>query len=98
MDKDRVEGSAKEIKGKTKEVAGKVLGDAKLESGQGGRKDPECCRRRQRHAQGEVTAAARFPCFALLSTCAENGASNLLRTEIDGESSATSRAFECEGI
>jgi uncharacterized protein YjbJ (UPF0337 family) len=32
MDKDRVEGSAKEIKGKTKEVAGKVLGDAKLES------------------------------------------------------------------
>ena len=33
MDKDRVEGSAKEIKGKTKEIAGKVLGDAKLESG-----------------------------------------------------------------
>jgi len=32
MDKDRVEGSAKEIKGKTKEIAGKVLGDAKLES------------------------------------------------------------------
>jgi uncharacterized protein YjbJ (UPF0337 family) len=32
MDKDRVEGSAKEIKGKTKEVAGKVLGDTKLES------------------------------------------------------------------
>jgi len=32
MDKDRVEGSAKEIKGKTKEVAGKVLGDAMLES------------------------------------------------------------------
>ena len=32
MDKNRVEGSAKEIKGKTKEVAGKVLGDAKLES------------------------------------------------------------------
>ena len=31
-DKDRVEGSAKEIKGKTKEGAGKVLGDAKLES------------------------------------------------------------------
>jgi uncharacterized protein YjbJ (UPF0337 family) len=32
MDKDRVEGSAKEIKGTTKEVVGKVLGDAKLES------------------------------------------------------------------
>jgi uncharacterized protein YjbJ (UPF0337 family) len=37
MDKNRVEGSAKEIKGKTKEVVGKevvgkVLGDAKLES------------------------------------------------------------------
>ena len=32
MDKNRVEGSAKEIKGKTKEVGGKVLGDAKLES------------------------------------------------------------------
>jgi hypothetical protein len=28
MDKNRVEGSAKEIKGKTKEVAGKMLGDA----------------------------------------------------------------------
>ena len=32
MDKDRIEGSAKEIKGKTKEGAGKVLGDSKLES------------------------------------------------------------------
>jgi uncharacterized protein YjbJ (UPF0337 family) len=32
MDKDRIEGSAKEIKGKTEEVAGKMLGDAKLES------------------------------------------------------------------
>ena len=31
MDKDQVEGSAKEIKGKTNEVAGKVIGDAKLE-------------------------------------------------------------------
>ena len=28
MDKDRIEGSVKEIKGKIKEVAGKVLGDA----------------------------------------------------------------------
>ena len=32
MDKDRVDGSAKEMKGKIEEVAGKVLGDAKLES------------------------------------------------------------------
>ncbi len=32
MDKDRVKGSATETKGKIKEVAGKVLGDAKLES------------------------------------------------------------------
>jgi uncharacterized protein YjbJ (UPF0337 family) len=31
MDKDRVEGSAHQAKGKVKEVAGKVLGDAKLE-------------------------------------------------------------------
>ena len=28
----------------------------------------------------------------------ENSASNLLRTEIDGESSAAFRAFNCEGI
>lgn len=32
MDEDRVEGSSKQIKGKIKEVAGKVLGDAKLEA------------------------------------------------------------------
>ena len=32
MDKDRIAGSAQEIKGKIKEVAGKVLGDAKVES------------------------------------------------------------------
>ena len=31
MDKDRVEGSWEQAKGKTKEVAGKVTGDAKLE-------------------------------------------------------------------
>jgi len=30
MDKDRVKGSAKQAKGKAKEVAGEVLGDAKL--------------------------------------------------------------------
>ena len=32
MDKDRVEGSAHQAQGKVKEVAGKVFGDAKLES------------------------------------------------------------------
>jgi uncharacterized protein YjbJ (UPF0337 family) len=32
MDKDRIEGSATQIKGKVKEVAGKASGDAKLES------------------------------------------------------------------
>jgi uncharacterized protein YjbJ (UPF0337 family) len=30
MDKDRIEGSAKQAKGAVKEAAGKVLGDAKL--------------------------------------------------------------------
>jgi uncharacterized protein YjbJ (UPF0337 family) len=32
MDKDRVVGSAKQIKGKVKQVVGKATGDAKLES------------------------------------------------------------------
>jgi len=32
MDKDRVEGSAHQAKGAVKEVAGKVTGDAKLQS------------------------------------------------------------------
>ena len=32
MDKDRIAGSAKEIKGSIKEAAGKALGDAKLQS------------------------------------------------------------------
>ena len=32
MDKDRIAGSAKEIKGAVKEMAGKAVGDAKLES------------------------------------------------------------------
>ena len=32
MDKDRIEGSAKQAKGAIKEVAGKVSGDAKLET------------------------------------------------------------------
>jgi uncharacterized protein YjbJ (UPF0337 family) len=32
MDKDRIEGSAEQAKGKAKEVAGKVTGDSKLET------------------------------------------------------------------
>ena len=32
MDKDRVVGSAKQVKGAVKEVVGKAVGDAKLES------------------------------------------------------------------
>ena len=32
MDKDRIQGSAKEMKGAIKEVAGKVTGDAKLQA------------------------------------------------------------------
>jgi len=32
MDKDRVVGSAKQIKGAVKQVAGKAIGDAKLEA------------------------------------------------------------------
>ena len=32
MDKDRIAGSAKEIKGSVKEAVGKAVGDAKLES------------------------------------------------------------------
>jgi uncharacterized protein YjbJ (UPF0337 family) len=30
MDKDRIEGSAKQVKGKIKETVGKALGDSKL--------------------------------------------------------------------
>ena len=32
MDKDRIAGVAKEVKGSVKEVMGKVVGDAKLQS------------------------------------------------------------------
>jgi uncharacterized protein YjbJ (UPF0337 family) len=32
MDKDRIEGSAEQAKGKVKEVVGKVLGDEKLKT------------------------------------------------------------------
>ena len=46
---------------------------------------------------GEVPVA-RNPMLRTVVNCAENSASNLLRTEIDGESSANSRDFICEGI
>jgi uncharacterized protein YjbJ (UPF0337 family) len=32
MDKDRIKGVAEQAKGKVKEVAGKIIGDSKLES------------------------------------------------------------------
>jgi uncharacterized protein YjbJ (UPF0337 family) len=32
MNKDRIQGSAEQAKGKVKEVAGKVVGDSKLET------------------------------------------------------------------
>ena len=32
MDRDRIKGSAKQAKGRAKELAGKLLGDPKLES------------------------------------------------------------------
>ena len=32
MNKDRIQGSAEQAKGKVKEVAGKITGDAKLEN------------------------------------------------------------------
>jgi uncharacterized protein YjbJ (UPF0337 family) len=32
MDKDRIQGSAVQVKGKMKEAAGKAIGDSKLES------------------------------------------------------------------
>ncbi|NEI74867.1 CsbD family protein [Rhizobium lusitanum] len=32
MDKDRIEGAAKQVKGSIKEAAGKVTGDGKLEA------------------------------------------------------------------
>jgi len=83
-----------------------VLGDAKLESegnadeaaGKiqnpvGGVKDTL---RGINHC-GEVLVA-RTPMLRTVVTCAENSVSNLLRTEIDGESSANSRAFNAKGF
>ena len=33
MDKDRIEGSAKQVGGALKQAAGKIIGDAKLQAG-----------------------------------------------------------------
>ena len=48
MDKDRVAGSAKQVKGTIKELVGKAIGDTKLESeGKADKvegRDPECRR------------------------------------------------------
>ncbi len=44
MDKDRIEGSVEQAKGKVKEVAGKVTGDAKLETKARPSRSPARCR------------------------------------------------------
>ena len=55
MDKDRVVGSAKQVKGTVKQVVGNAVGDSKLESGgpsrQGRGQGSERRRRPQRHGQ-----------------------------------------------
>jgi len=56
MDNDRIKGSAEQAKGKVREVAGKVMGDAKLETE--GKTD---------QAKGKSkmqSAALRTPCAA----------------------------------
>jgi uncharacterized protein YjbJ (UPF0337 family) len=76
MDNDRIEGSAKEIKGKTKEVAGKVVGDAKLESE--GKAD-QVAGKIQNAVGGKLSAgpnggvqtAPRRPARCLLDSCVE---------------------------
>ena len=55
MDKDRIKGSAGQAKGKVKEVAGKALGDSKMESeGKG-----ERIKGKVRNAVGGVKDALR---------------------------------------
>jgi len=49
MDKDRIKGSAQQTKGKVKEVAGKLTGDAKLES-EGKADSSQRCRWHPGHA------------------------------------------------
>ena len=62
MDKDRIKGSAQQAKGKVKEVAGKITGDAKLEGegkAESRRKNPQRRRRDQRHPSRKVSGAFR---------------------------------------
>jgi hypothetical protein len=67
MDKDRVAGSAKVIKGTVKDAVGKAVGDA-AGIGRQGRKDQgqgsERPRRPQRHAQREIGVVVAYlaPC------------------------------------
>ena len=68
MDRDRIAGAAKEIKGSVEETIGKAVGDARLQSdGKAGRRQgPERYRRSQGRNE-EVRNAVR------LSTCANQG-------------------------
>ena len=63
MDKDRIAGSAKVVKGKFKAVVGKVAGDAKLEAegnaDQVNRQGSERRRRPEGHAQRQMRDATR---------------------------------------
>ena len=65
MDKDRIQGSVEQAKGKVKEVVGKVTGDAKLETEgktqQTAGKNSELCRRLQGRAQGCRQRLTRSP-------------------------------------
>lgn len=76
MDKDRVAGSAKQMKGSIKEAIGKVAGDTKLqfegEADQGRRQDSECRRRSQRHAQRRSEEIAPEPTASLVATDSAN--------------------------
>ena len=67
MDKDRIKGSAEQAKGAVKEVAGKILGDKKLETegktdkaaGQvqnaiGGLKDAQCAANKAVTSNGDL--------------------------------------------
>ena len=54
MDKDRIEGSAEQAKGKVKEVVGKVTGDSKLE-GEGKADQVAGKVQNQGHLEGEIT-------------------------------------------
>ena len=82
MDKDRVAGSAKVVKGKVKQALGKAVGDAKLESE--GKQDrgqsSERHRRPQGHAQrGNKDVAARI-FLTIRSPWLQNASHDLSRT------------------